>query len=149
MHDELQESVRRPGRSPVSRYRDNPYPEWLVLGVGTLSAVLAMSLGSRLDPLAIVFAVLFAVAVWLGTSKRFVATLTVQEIRAERVGDHWAMLRTGSIRLADVRSMRERLGDRVLEVHGSSGKMIEIPMSVRNYELLNNTLTKMTAWYRR
>lgn len=127
------------------RFRDYTYPQWLMLPVvGGLALVFAIFFASERNlSLAIPLAISGGLGIWLSTRNRFVVTFGGGELRAEKVGDRWAMLRTGSIPTLEIESTRERLHERVLEVHGTSGEMIEIPMSVWNYSFLERILTRL------
>jgi hypothetical protein len=47
----------------------------------------------------------------------------------------------------NIRSLRERAEDRVLEVRAASGELFEIPMRVANYAVLRQHLENMVTLY--
>lgn len=67
---------------------------------------------------------------------------------ASRVsGNRWKRLRVGTMAWEEIRSLRERTEDRVLEVHAAGGATFEIPMRVANYAVLRQHLDNMVMLY--
>jgi hypothetical protein len=67
---------------------------------------------------------------------------------ASRVsGSRWRQLRVGAMLWKDIRSLRERPEERVLEVRATDGAVFEIPMRVGNYPILRQHLDNMVRLY--
>ena len=62
-------------------------------------------------------------------------------------GARWRRLHVGAMPWKDIRSLRERPADRVLEVRAASGEVFEIPMRVVNYPILREHLDNMVRLY--
>jgi len=62
-------------------------------------------------------------------------------------GRRWRGLRVGTMAWENIRSLRERAEDRVLEVHVAGGGLFEIPMRVSNYPVLRQHLDNMVTLY--
>ena len=62
-------------------------------------------------------------------------------------GARWRRLRLGVMLWKDIRSMRERAEDRVLEVRAADDVLLEIPMRVVNYPILRQHLENMVRLY--
>ena len=62
-------------------------------------------------------------------------------------GARWKHLRTGAMPWPNIRSMKERSDDRVLEVRAAGGAVYEIPMRVANYPILQQHLENMVRLY--
>ncbi len=62
-------------------------------------------------------------------------------------GGRWKKLRVGAMLWKDIRSLRERPEDRVLEVRAAGGDVYEIPMKLANYPVLREHLDNMVRLY--
>jgi hypothetical protein len=62
-------------------------------------------------------------------------------------GPRWRNLHVGAMLWKDIRSMRERAEDRVLEVRAAGGALFEIPMRVVNFPILQQHLENMVRLY--
>ncbi len=62
-------------------------------------------------------------------------------------GARWRRLYVGAMPWKEIRSLRERAMDRVLEVGAASGEIFEIPMRVANYPILRQHLDNMVRLY--
>jgi hypothetical protein len=62
-------------------------------------------------------------------------------------GARWRRLRVGAMPWKDIRSMRERPQDRVLEVRAANDQLFEIPLCVVNYAILRQHLENMVRLY--
>jgi hypothetical protein len=62
-------------------------------------------------------------------------------------GARWRRLRLGVMLWKDIRSMRERAQDQVLEVRAADDVVLEIPMRVVNYAILRQHLENMVRLY--
>ncbi|MEO8017707.1 MAG: hypothetical protein ABI769_07830 [Pseudomonadota bacterium] len=62
-------------------------------------------------------------------------------------GGRWQRLYTGAMAWKNIRSLRERPEDRVLEVRSAGGEVFEIPMRVANYPILRGHLDNMVLLY--
>jgi len=62
-------------------------------------------------------------------------------------GARWKRLHVGAMPWKDIRSMKERREDRVLEVHAAGGEVFEIPMRVVNFGILREHLENMVRLY--
>ncbi len=63
------------------------------------------------------------------------------------MGGRWQKLRVGVMPWKDIRSIREREADRILEVHAADNALLEIPMRVVNYPILLQHLENMVRLY--
>lgn len=63
------------------------------------------------------------------------------------MGARWHKLRAGAMPWKDIRSLRERDADRVLEVHAADHALLEIPMRIVNYPILLQHLENMVRLY--
>jgi hypothetical protein len=67
---------------------------------------------------------------------------------ASRVsGARWRQLRVGAMLWKDIRSLRERVDERILEVRAADGAVFEIPMRVGNYPIMRQHLDNMVRLY--
>jgi len=67
---------------------------------------------------------------------------------ASRVsGSRWRQLRVGAMLWKDIRSLRDRVDDHILEVRAADGAVFEIPMRVGNYPILHQHLENMVRLY--
>jgi hypothetical protein len=90
------------------------------------------------------FSVLFSALSFMRTfSVRFDTTGMASRVS----GNRWKHLRVGTMPWEDIRSLRERAEDRVLEVHAAGGATFEIPMRVANYAVLRQHLDNMVVLY--
>jgi hypothetical protein len=62
-------------------------------------------------------------------------------------GKRWQHLRVGAMRWKDIRSLRERKEDRVLEVHAAGGEVLELPLKLVNYRILRHHLDNMVMLF--
>lgn len=62
-------------------------------------------------------------------------------------GSRWRLLRVGAMQWKQIRSLVERSGDRVLEVHARDGEVFDIPMRVANYPILRDHLENMVRLF--
>lgn len=62
-------------------------------------------------------------------------------------GTRWKDLRIGAMPWPNIRSMKERADERVLEVRAADGAVYEIPMRVANYPILQQHLENMVRLY--
>lgn len=87
----------------------------------------------------------------LFTALSFMRTFSVHfdvEGMVSRVsGSRWRRLHVGAMRWQEIRSLKERDADRVLEVHARHGRIFEIPMRVVNYPILQEHLENMVRLY--
>jgi hypothetical protein len=84
------------------------------------------------------------------TALSFMKTFTVRFDTTGMVsrvqGARWAALQVGAMPWPEIRSLSER-ADRVLEVRQANGKVLEIPMRVVNYPILQMHLENMVVLY--
>ena len=62
-------------------------------------------------------------------------------------GPRWRRLQVGAMLWKNIRSLKERAADGVLEVRSASGEAFEIPMRVVNYPILQHHLRNMVMLY--
>jgi hypothetical protein len=62
-------------------------------------------------------------------------------------GKRWRHLRVGAMRWKDIRSLRERKEDRVLEVRAAGGEVFELPLKLVNYRILRHHLDNMVMLF--
>ncbi|HET7810561.1 MAG TPA: hypothetical protein VFL16_08275 [Steroidobacteraceae bacterium] len=62
-------------------------------------------------------------------------------------GNRWRRLHVGGMPWRDIRSLHERVKDRVLEVRAAGGRVFEIPMRVVNFPILRQHLENMVRLY--
>jgi hypothetical protein len=84
------------------------------------------------------------------TALSFVKSFTVRfdtvGMMSRTQGARWEKLKVGAMAWPDIRSIHER-ADSVLEVRFDSGKVLEIPMRVVNYPILQMHLENMVRLY--
>lgn len=100
---------------------------------------------------------LWVVAIFAGACSALFTALSFQRTFSVRVdtmgmasrisGARWRNLRVGMMLWKDIRSLRERAEDRVLEVRAAGGEMFEIPMRVVNFPILQQHLENMVRLY--
>jgi hypothetical protein len=100
---------------------------------------------------------LWVVAIFAGacsamfTALSFFRTFSVrfdtQGMSSRVTGRRWQSLQVGSMPWKDIRSLRERLEDRVLEIRAAGGKIFEVPMRLVNYPILRQHLDNMVRLY--
>jgi len=85
------------------------------------------------------------------TALSFMRTFSVRvdtEGMVSRVSGHrWRQLRVGGMPWRNIRSLRERAQDRVLEVRAAGDEVFEIPMRVVNFPILQQHLENMVRLY--
>jgi hypothetical protein len=108
------------------------------------------SIGSWTFNLWVVAAFTGAISVTL-SALSFVRNFTVRFDTTGMVsrvsGSRWKNLRIGTMAWPEIRSLRERAEDRVLEVRAANGNVFEIPMRVANYAVLKQHLENMEILY--
>lgn len=62
-------------------------------------------------------------------------------------GKRWKRLQVGKMPWTDIRSLQERLEDRVLEIRAAGGRIFEVPMRLVNYPILRQHLENMVRLY--
>ena len=62
-------------------------------------------------------------------------------------GKRWKDLRTGTMPWPEIRSLRERVEDGILEIRAAAGAVFEIPMRVSNYAVLRQHLENVVLIY--
>jgi hypothetical protein len=81
----------------------------------------------------------------------FVRTFTVRfdttGMASRASGRRWTRLKVGTMAWENIRSLRERPEDRVLEVRAVGAALFEIPMRVSNYPVLRQHLENMVMLY--
>lgn len=100
---------------------------------------------------------LWVVAIFAGacsamfTALSFLRTFSVrfdtQGMVSRSTGKRWRELQVGAMPWKDIRSLRERLEDRVLEIRAAGGKIFEVPMRLANYQILRQHLENMVRLY--
>ena len=83
----------------------------------------------------------------LSFMRSFSARVDTQGMITRAMGGRWQKLRVGVMPWKDIRSMREREADRILEVHAADNALLEIPMRVVNYPILLQHLENMVRLY--
>jgi hypothetical protein len=100
---------------------------------------------------------LWVVAIFAGacsalfTALSFVRTFSVrfdtQGMVSRSAGKRWQRLQVGAMSWKDIRSLRERVEDRVLEIRAAGNKIFEVPMRLANYPILREHLENMVRLY--
>jgi hypothetical protein len=83
----------------------------------------------------------------LSFSRTFTVRFNTEGMLSRTSGQRWRRLNTGAMSWKNIRSLRERASDRVLEVRAASGEVFEIPMRVVNYRILKEHLDNMVMLY--
>ena len=89
------------------------------------------------------FSVLFTA---LSFARAFTVHFDIEGMVSRVSGARWRSLRVGAMRWKQIRSIKER-EDRILEVHAEGGELLEIPMRVVNYPILQQHLENMVRLY--
>jgi hypothetical protein len=100
---------------------------------------------------------LWVVAIFAGacsamfTALSFLRTFSVRfdtvGMVSRSAGKRWRRLQVGAMPWKDIRSLRERLEDRVLEIRAAGGKIFEVPMRLVNYHIMRQHLENMVRLY--
>jgi hypothetical protein len=100
---------------------------------------------------------LWVIAIFAGacsamfTALSFLRTFTVrfdtQGMESRISGKRWQRLHVGAMPWKDIRSLQERLEDRVLEIRAAGGRIFEVPMRLVNYPILRQHLDNMVRLY--
>ena len=100
---------------------------------------------------------LWVVAIFAGacsalfTALSFLRTFSVRfdtvGMVSRSAGRRWKRLHVGAMPWKDIRSLRERVEDRVLEIRAAGGKIFEVPMRLVNYPILRQHLDNMVRLY--
>jgi len=100
---------------------------------------------------------LWVVAIFAGacsamfTALSFLRTFSVRfdtvGMVSRSAGRRWKELHVGTMAWKDIRSLRERLEDRVLEIRAAGGKIFEVPMRLVNYPIMRQHLDNMVRLY--
>ena len=167
---EMQELVRtselsrfkRPAANPALEFHDPFLPTPITATatvIATTICLFAIVTGFE-NPIANILGTqlnLWVVAAFTGacsvsfTALSFMRTFSVHlntEGMVSRVtGSRWRQLRVGAMRWSDIRSLHERTTDRVLEVRAANGAVLEIPMRVINYPILQDHLENMVRLF--
>jgi len=94
---------------------------------------------------AMLFATIAAGCYLVTRLRRFSVISDGFEITCRAIGRRHAHLRTGTIQCKELRDVKERTGDKVLEVYGQSGLALEIPMQVEGYDGLHKLLRNLSG----
>jgi hypothetical protein len=83
----------------------------------------------------------------LSVTRTFSVRFDTEGMASRASGGRWRGLYVGAMPWKDIRALRERPVDRVLEVRAASGEIFEIPMRVQNYQVLRSHLDNMVLLY--
>jgi hypothetical protein len=83
----------------------------------------------------------------LSFSRSFTVRFDTTGMTSRVSGKRWQHVRVGSMVWEEIRSLRERAEDHVLEVRAAGGAVLEIPMRVVNYPVLRQHLENMVTLY--
>jgi hypothetical protein len=84
---------------------------------------------------------------FLTTRRRFSLICSTNEISSKSMGAKYAHLRTGTMPTTSLQDIKERRGDKVLEIHDKSGLVMEVPMQVDGYDQMYNLLCNLASVY--
>jgi hypothetical protein len=88
-----------------------------------------------------------AVFTALSFMRAFSVRVDTRGMASRTSGARWRDLRVGAMLWKDIRSLRERGADRILEVRAADQSIFEIPMRVANYAILKQHLENMVRLY--
>lgn len=97
--------------------------------------------------IAALFGALSVLFTALSFKRSFLVRIDTDGLIARSSGKRWRHLRTGDLRWKEVRSLKERVKDRVLEIGTASGEPLEVPMKLVNYKVLKHHLDNMVMLY--
>jgi hypothetical protein len=83
----------------------------------------------------------------LSFARTFTVRFDTRGMASRISGRRWKHLHVGTMAWENIRSLRERAEDRVLEVHAAGAALFEIPMRVANYPVLRQHLENMVTLY--
>jgi len=83
----------------------------------------------------------------LSFSRTFSVRFDTTGMSSRVSGRRWQKLRVGTMAWENIRSLRERSEDKVLEVRAAGAALFEIPMRVSNYAVLRQHLENMVTLY--
>ena len=162
MARELAADRKERPRNPVLEFHDPLLPTLLTAAGGVtataaclfavvdgLKTQVAFFVGNPFNPwIAAVFAGAFAVGfAALSLVRSFSIRFDTAGMSSRVSGARWRSLRIGAMRWEDVRFLKERTADRVLEVHSRTGAVLDIPMRVVNFEILRQHLENIVRLY--
>ncbi len=162
MAREIESSRPRPRDNLVLEFHDPWLPQVLTMGGSVVSAAVCLFavVGGFRSSFAQFQGVqynLWLVAAFAGALTALFTALSFLRSFSVRVDTHgmatrasgarWRGLRVGAMHWKNIRSLRERQADRVLEVHAAGGEMFEIPTRVMDYPILRHHLDNMVLFY--
>ncbi|HTU67063.1 MAG TPA: hypothetical protein VMF52_14035 [Steroidobacteraceae bacterium] len=83
----------------------------------------------------------------LSFARSFTVRFDTTGMASRAIGKRWQGLRVGAMTWENIRSLRERAEDKVLEVRAAGEALFEIPMRVANYAVLRQHLENMVTLY--
>jgi len=83
----------------------------------------------------------------LSFMRTFSVRVDTRGMASHATGARWSRLHVGAMLWKDIRSLKERLDDRVLEVRAAGGEIFEIPMRIVNFAILRQHLENMVRLY--
>lgn len=83
----------------------------------------------------------------MALKRSYFVRIDTEGMAARSAGKRWRHLRAGDVRWKDVRSLNERVKDRVLEIRTADGESLEVPMKLVNYKVLKHHLDNMVMLY--
>jgi hypothetical protein len=97
--------------------------------------------------IAALFGALSVLFTALSFKRSFLVRIDTEGMTARSQGKRWRHLRAGDLRWKEVRSLKERTKDRVLEIGTANGEPLEVPMKLVNYRVLKHHLDNMVMLY--
>ena len=97
--------------------------------------------------LAALFGALSVLFTALSFKRSFIVRIDTEGMIARSMGKRWQHLHAGNLRWKEVRSLNERVKDRVLEIGTANGEPLEVPMKLVNYQVLKHHLDNMVMLY--
>jgi hypothetical protein len=162
MAQALEKAPRRRAEDLVLHFHAPVFPVPLTAAGGVLAtaiclyaAMLALSnplilIGQRVMSLWLIAAFFGSLSVLftaLSFRRSFFVRIDTDGMAARVQGKRWRHLRVGAVRWKDIRSLHERVKDRVLEVRTAAGEILEVPMKLVNYKVLKHHLDNMVMLY--
>jgi hypothetical protein len=148
--------------NPVLEFHDPLLPTWVTATGSVIAAAIClyalvlafesptMSIGGRTWNTWVVAVVAGAATLTftaLSVTRVFSVRFDTAGMVSRTSGARWRRLYVGAMPWKEIRSLRERAMDRVLEVGTASGEIFEIPMRVVNYPILREHLDNMVRLY--
>jgi hypothetical protein len=139
--------------TPVLRFHDYIVPVWwpicaCIIGIyGAIANLYWAATDAKPGALkyAAIFAAIAGVSYVVTRLRRYSVIAEAGKLTCRSIGRRYAHLRTGELPSLSIQSVKERIGDQVLELRSDAGIILEIPMQVEGYDALHRYLRNVSG----